>query len=338
MCDRGESKCILRVRAHDHKFSRGDHFRLSRGFTLIELLVVIAIIAVLVSLLLPAVQQAREAARRSQCKNNLKQLGLAMHNYLDTHSVLPPGFVQSGTTTLNQWTWVSLILPLIDQSALYAKADFNKNAGSITATTPYRAVTAQPLTVMLCPSDSNNLRGAPAPGSAGNYARGNYGASAGIGPMTAVTTEAQAKAALYRPNVGPFEANSRTSSAEFRDGMSNSILISELRVGTGGPNNDQRGVLHYPEGPFFTVNSTPNSSVPDSTRADRCFVDTDPPCSGDYTAFNTKRLIWSSRSLHTGGVQTVLADGSVRFLSENINLETWQALGIHNDGKTLGEF
>ena len=307
------------------------------GFTLIELLVVIAIIAILIALLLPAVQQARESARRSQCKNNLKQLGLAMHNYLDIHKVLPPGYIQVGSG-MNQWTWVVMIFPMIDQATLYHKADFNINVGNLNASSPSVVVTKQPVAAMLCPSDGNNLGGAPSPDGSGLYARGNYGASAGIGPMLKITSDADAKAALYRVGVGPFEANSRTSAAAIADGMSNTILVTELRCGTGTPNNDQRGHLHYPEGPFATFNYTPNSAVPDSTRVNRCFANSVPPCSGDYTAFSDKKLIWSSRSPHAGGVQSVLADGSTRFISESINLTTWQGLGVHKDGKTLGPF
>jgi len=303
-----------------------------RAFTLIELLVVIAIIAVLIALLLPAVQQAREAARRSQCKNNLKQLGLAMHNYHDIHNTFPPGFIQAPPSTLNQFTWTVMIFPMLELGNLYNMVDFNSNAGSPVAGTPTEQILRTPIAAMQCPSESNGGKICW-----GNWVTGNYGANAGMGPMTQILTDADYAATRSRPGIGPFEANTRTRTGDFTDGMSNTILVSELRNGRGA--DDHRGVLHYPEGPFVNVTSTPNSPVPDSLRSSAaCDANSIPPCSGDYGGHWDKNLNFSSRSLHTGGVQLVLADGSARFVSENINLETWQNLGIHNDGKVIGEF
>ncbi|WP_437191713.1 DUF1559 family PulG-like putative transporter [Planctomicrobium sp. SH527] len=307
------------------------------GFTLIELLVVIAIIAILVSLLLPAVQQAREAARRSQCKNNLKQLGLAMHNYIDIYGGLPPGFVQAPPTTFNQLTWVAMILPMIDQANSYNKLNFNINIGSLVAGTPNAEVASKPLVAMLCPSDGNNMDGQP-PGTS-LYARGNYGASAGIGPMLKVITAADVAYALTRAGRGPFEANTFTKVAAITDGTSNSVLIGEMRIGKGSTElRDQRGVLYYPEGPFVTFNDTPNTSVPDTMRIGRCDSTVVPPCTETYAAWDSKSLRWSSRSMHTGGTHVLMADGATRFVSQNLDLTTWQRLGVHNDGQVVGEF
>lgn len=301
-----------------------------RGFTLIELLVVIAIIAILIALLLPAVQQAREAARRSQCKNNLKQLGLAMHNYLDTHRVLPPGYVQTPTVH-NEFTWVTFLMPYLEQQALYSKIDFTLGSGSAVPGTVNHEVTSTPLVAMQCPSDvdSKSL-------VAGFLARGNYGASNGVGPLRYVGST---PSPMQRWDAGPFEVNSKTAAKDFSDGMSNSILVSELRKGGRGSNlNDSRGMLHYPEGPFVHFNYSPNTSTPDQLRTAWCTTTTEMPCVGSYNAFNDKNMIYSSRSVHTGGVQVLLADGGARFVSENINTTLWQNLGLHNDGVVISEF
>lgn len=305
------------------------------GFTLIELLVVIAIIAILIALLLPAVQQAREAARRSQCKNNLKQLGVALHNYMDTHRVFPPGYVQAPPTTHNQSTWILQLFPYIDQAVLYNKANLNLNFGSTSTSSPNFIVTSTPVTSLICPSDvTNNVL------AFGTYARGNYGANNGIGPLLNfdnTTSPPWSPNPTIRAKVGPFECNSRVASQDFTDGMSNTILIGELRK--GGPNaNDMRGIMHYPEGPFIHVDYSPNTSVPDDTRVSCCDANSQPACFGRYTAFNNRRMIFSARSMHTGGVQVLLGDGAARFIGDNISLTTWQNLGLHNDGNLLGEF
>lgn len=314
------------------------------AFTLIELLVVIAIIAILVSLLLPAVQQAREAARRSQCKNNLKQLGLGFHNYMETHGALPPGYIQTPSVH-TEFTWVTYLMPYIEQAALYNLINFNTGSGGISPPStsnpnPVNFVAVStPLSVMLCPSDIENKS------LMANYLiRGNYGASNGMGPLRFVsdtgTPAGSLPAPMVRPDAGPFEVNSRTSGRDFTDGMSNSILVAELRKGSPGSSNanDQRGVLHYPEGPFVHFNSTPNSTNPDQLRTAWCTTTADLPCTGSYTAYNNRQVVIAARSLHTGGVQVLIADGSCRFISNNIALSTWNHLGLHRDGNVLGEF
>lgn len=296
--------------------------RRRNGFTLIELLVVIAIIAVLIALLLPAVQQAREAARRTQCKNNLKQLGIALHSYHDTYRTLPPGAIQNFSTTgLNEATWVTMILPYIDQAPLYAMANFSSTFGSPGVNS---LVMGQFLPAMLCPSD-NDVGVA-----LGGWARGNYAANSGIGAF--ISTES--------PNPpgrtsGPFTMNSKVKLSDFLDGTSNTVLVAELLKVKG---DDFRGVMHYPEGPLYQHDRTPNTGVPDEFRGSLCISVPRAPCTGTYTAYNNRQIRIAARSNHIGGVQVLLGDGSGRFVSENINVTTWQSLGTMDKGEVIGDF
>ncbi|MCC7418866.1 MAG: DUF1559 domain-containing protein [Planctomycetaceae bacterium] len=304
---------------------RGHRHR-SRGFTLIELLVVIAIIAILVALLLPAVQQAREAARRTQCKNNLKQLGIALHNYHDSHKAMPPGAIQwfSGNAQ-NEATWVSMILPYIDQAPLYNRANFSSCFGCTSGPgNPSYEITTVAIPGMTCPSDVEVELALNA------YRRGNYAANSGVGPLHSVETPKEAG----RVN-GPFTMNSKTRMSDFLDGTSNTILVSELlKV----PGNDFRGVMHYPEGSLYQHDQTPNSPVADLFRTGLCVSITRAPCTGVYTAYNNRNIVLAARSVHTGGVHSLLGDGTVRFISQNLNATIWQGLASMDGGEPLGEF
>ena len=304
-----------------------------RGFTLIELLVVIAIIAVLVALLLPAVQQAREAARRSQCKNNLMQLGLAMHNYHDSHRLFPPGAVQifNPGPGRNEATWVSMLLPYLDQGPLYNTINFNECFGCVSSSThPLYLVASTFLPLMRCPSE-------PQVGLAAScYARGTYAANSGLGPLHSSQDPHDAtRVPGVKYTYGPFTMNSRTRIGDIRDGTSNTVMVSEIRNAEGA---DFRGVMHYPEGSMYQHDRTPNVATPDDFRSGLCVTTVEAPCVGVYTSAANRAIIMSSRSPHTGGVQSLLADGSVRFISENINLATWQALGTSRKGEVIGEF
>jgi len=259
----------------------------------------------------------------------MKQIGLAFHNYLDTHKVLPPGYIQTSLRNRNEATWVSLILPFIDQANLYNTADFNACIGCTSVGSTNFKMVSNAIPILQCPTDI------AVPALALNvYGRGNYAASNGIGPL--ISGYGLDSSPPTRGSVGAFDQNSSTKMRDFLDGSSNTVVLSELRKVQN--DKDFRGVLHYPEGPFMHHNYTPNSNVPDLLRNAFCDATALPPCTGTYTAFNNRNLLYSARSLHVGGVHVLLGDGSVRFISENIDLNTWQYLGILNDGNSIGEF
>lgn len=298
--------------------------RSCRGFTLIELLVVIAIIAVLIALLLPAVQQAREAARRTQCRNHLKQLGLGIQNYHDNHKMFTAGYYQGpNPNSQNESTWITHSLPFIDQQALYKTVPTwsicfgcQPNAA--------QTLVSKSLPALKCPSDQDT---GPA---LTYYAKGNYAGNNGIGPMANESWNVTARGAY-----GMFRQNTGRQMRDVRDGTSNTVAISEL-VNVAG--NDFRGVMHYPEGPLYHHNVGPNSAAPDQFRTGLCVSVPRAPCIGTYGAWNTRSVILTARSSHTGGVHVAMVDGSVRFVNNTIFLTTWQNLGVPDDGKVLGEF
>lgn len=298
------------------------------GFTLIELLVVIAIIAILIALLLPAVQQAREAARRSQCKNNLKQIGLALHNYHDTNKVMPPGHILQPSGLGDRITFPAAIWPYLDQQPLYDLIPDPKNpdwggCGNAQQTQLLRTV----LGIFQCPSDGD---------SEFDHAcrsRNNYNANAGIGLLR--------KELPARHTPGIFYQNSRVRMRDITDGTSSTMGFSEI-IKVRGPNGRgrYRGAWSYPEGCHYMHDRTPNSPIPDEIRTSMCDSNDqeDPlaPCIGTFSAHNTRALNMAARSRHSGGVNGLLMDGSVRFVSSNIHLPTWQALGTPFGNEVIG--
>ena len=303
------------------------------GFTLIELLVVIAIIAILIALLLPAVQQAREAARRTQCKNNLKQLGLAMHNYHDATGRLPIACMSGAFTGVNAITsgyvWVRNIYPYIDQAAMFNR--WNQNAGYTSAANlPLCQV---PLTLMKCPSDvaAAWFNAIPQQNYVVNFGNTNFGGQSNI------------NGAAY--SAGPFKYSVTTQGfstrfADIVDGLSNTMLMGEIRVGK--VNSDLRGLTYFPHTTGFTGNLPPNSPLKDqmplnsSTTLFWCVDSPDLPCQGyQGNQGNNSTYRYSLRSQHTGGAHTVLCDGSVRFLSSNIDVGLIRALSTIAGGETV---
>jgi hypothetical protein len=164
----------------------------------------------------------------------------------------------------------------------------------------------------------------------GIYRRGNYVANSGIGPLHSVNDPKDPTRIA-----GPFTMNSSTRMADFTDGTTNTIAVAELLK---SPGDDFRGVMHYPEGSNYQHDQTPNSSVPDQFRSSLCVSIPRAPCTGVYSAYNDRAIVLAARSQHVGGVQVMMADGSVRFISNNIHRPTWQALGTPNGSEVMGEF
>lgn len=324
---------------------------------MIELLVVIAIIAILIALLLPAVQQARESARRTQCKNNLKQIGLALHNYHDIYNTFPPGRTRNTYETASfsqNWysgniAWLPRILAQIDQAPLMNNIDWNLGRGTsstdgddgVNGTNPTGA-RRQIIPAFRCPSDPGTgsvpwttPTGQQVTGQAGNggYASGNYVGN--VGTDTRLRSNAGSR--------GLFGQNSRFRFRDITDGTSNTLAVSEVIIGfyrvTGndsGARTDCTGTAKdtistrqagyswfyafSPQAAFFNTYVGPNED-----RTVDC-------------GQNSDRVNQAARSMHVGGVQATLCDGSVRFVSENIDLGTWNNLGDKADGLVIGDF
>ncbi len=301
-----------------------------RGFTLIELLVVIAIIAILIALLLPAVQQAREAARRSQCKNNLKQLGIAMHNYVDVNKLLPIGAMganacgsQSGSV------WMRGILPYIEQDAL-AKRWRHDLCYTIGTNNP---IIQTLLPALTCPSDTPSRTWNATP----NY---NYAVNLGNTTVDRVTPFNGVTFALapFHKNTGSVTGIARSLS-EIRDGTSSTLLLGEIRQGPAVAVTDLRGLIWYGDHVGFTAHYSPNSSSPDNLNAGFCggapAAATGMPCQGTTAA---APLNFSARSQHTGGVHVLMADGTTRFINNTIDINTWRGLSTMGNREVVGEF
>ncbi|MEZ6142158.1 MAG: DUF1559 domain-containing protein [Zavarzinella sp.] len=292
-----------------------------RGFTLIELLVVIAIIAILIGLLLPAVQKVREAANRSKCSNNLKQIGIAMHSLNDTEGTLPPGTGASGCC----WgTWQVLILPYIEQDnmfRLYQNWGGNDSTGPRYGGAPNTTnVTTKRIPTLTCPSDTPN---APIGGiTSHNYAV-NYGATSYAQPAT--LNGVQHLGAPFNNN------NKRVKLTDITDGSSNTMLVAEVLQGR---NSDLRGFTWWGDACQFTAYNGPNSSSPDAIYTAGYCVNTLPslPCTVSTATYPT---MFASRSRHTGGVQAAMGDGSVRFVRNAITISTWRAMATSQGGEVV---
>ena len=329
--------------------SRSLRARNARGFTLIELLVVIAIIAILIALLLPAVQQAREAARRMQCKNNLKQLALALHNYESSHRVFPPG----GLGFPYVWSAHAHLLPYVDQGNLESLMNYDVpplnafNFGGFDATEVQRnddaAKTLIPL--LVCPSDADAVPGAV-------YGGISYPACAGSGMNGSGTAD---DGSVNNAD-GVIFSRSKIGFRDVTDGTSNTIVFAEHLLGDGQnaapANADYRHrIVELPMGTQTTPAACDPGSAPawsgqrgakwvNGHLADTMYnhwyapnADV-PDCHNGHHNF----ALVSARSAHTGGVQVAFVDGSCRFIGENIDLATWRALATRSGREVIGEF
>jgi prepilin-type N-terminal cleavage/methylation domain-containing protein/prepilin-type processing-associated H-X9-DG protein len=309
------------------------------ALTLIELLVVIAILAILIGLLLPAVQKVREAAARLKCQNNLKQVVLGMHNYHGSSGQLPPGYRYNGTTDDSEATWVYFVLPYLEQSALQGQVSYAvlQQAGQgfgqqSTTSDPIRGAS---LALFRCPSSppAANVGGMYDPHGVG-WARGSYVANGGIGPMTWPANARPPDHAVQ----GVFYLWSAVRLTDITDGTTNTAFVSEvLNVPSAGGSDDWRGVMHYPEGPIYQHNFPPNSPTADQIRTTMCVSAREAPCVGTYAVWNTRQVILTARSRHPGGVNVGMGDGSVRFASNAVTQQVWQAAGTPQGGAPLGE-
>lgn len=335
------------------------------GFTLIELLVEIAIIAVLIALLLPGVQQAREAARRSQCKNNLKQLALGLHNYESSFKILPPGWIASqgmtyvngqdstnGTNTRGSWGWAAFILPYIDQAPLAASLRVGDDMRVVLDDTTRLPLMQQKFPVFLCPSDispqMNDKRqvtgnsGTVRRLSTSNYVAWNSGSYGWLPGDTA--TPANRK--------GLFTMNSDTRFRDVTDGLSNTLMLGErmykeFQSGTCAI-NCQAAVIFGNEWNNDFANSRRNPRYGNTNTlglgegAINSIFTGDPTSPGNNCNAICAR---GAASYHDGGAHFAFADGAVRFITERIHWvpdiainSTYERLGAMADGQTVGDF
>lgn len=345
-----------------------------RGFTLIELLVVIAIIAILIALLLPAVQQAREAARRAQCKSHLKQLGIALHNYHSTNRTFPPNLIPGGRPgspgyigySRGNWGVMAYLTPFLEQTAVYdllnlESPTYDNVGGSwVIPDADNRLAASTLVPLYLCPSDRSQKVST------------NWGVTEGIGPTnycanmgTGLDVSGGDQQGSPYDADGVFFADSRIRMADIGDGSSNTAAMSESLLGQGAmvsgsatpPGSEDQYYKNLAFGQTISDGncasaSTWNQADPrqfswysgeircasynhyygPNSRSYDCIANG--PQSEGYIASGWK----AARSRHPGGVNLLLCDGAVRFVSENIHTSTWRSLATRSGGEVLGEF
>ena len=316
-----------------------------RGFTLIELLVVIAIIAVLIALLLPAVQAAREAARRMQCVNNLKQLGIAMHNYHDSLGSFPiglmgfrspaysaAGFYPGGTPVGNaRRTWAWLILPYLEQGTLANAINFSLPFNNHVHDTAVKIIPS----TYLDPSDPN--MGFVDVGSypvrkvnyMANWGNTHYFQASSNNPFAGPLIPNESVNFLG----APFGIDASYNLTTITDGSSNTLLMSEVKVGLpNGNSQDHRGDVFNDDynGAMFNGYTPPNATFPDyASGGCQNGYASNPPCVSKTPTFN------AARSYHPGGVNALMGDGRVQFFKNSVSVPVWRALSTTHGGEVV---
>lgn len=319
------------------------------AFTLIELLVVIAIIAILVALLLPAVQQAREAARRSSCKNNLKQLGVACHNYHDVHGMWPPGTMSAGAprTSSNEecgyrrGSWMFAMLPQMERKNIFE----SMNSSRLMQDGTNRAGRGTHIESYVCPSDVNGTAANKGSRCGGNYGRSSYAGNGGEEAVNVVRGQGWNQFPASRRGV--FGNNGSAKMRDITDGTANTVAIWEIAAGRDG--NDMRGVwaLGRPavaltggcdQGDCQGINGCPTDGcAPDDVRyiQNLRIRDSNPRILAGWGGADSQH---GPKSYHTGGCQGLMADGSTRFFSQNLSLRVYEDISTSQGGEVIGEF
>ncbi len=329
----------------------------THGFTLLELLVVVAVVSLLIALLLPAIQGAREAARRTQCRNNLKQIGLALHNYVDAQRVFPPSYCL-GTGPGGNWSILARILPFVEQANLYKFADFDlpySQGDNIIS-----GVTARRIPFYVCPDEINDHLKLGTP----SFQPANYTFNAGTWK---VFTHAAILAHGGTPGGGSFAPNASFAPRDFTDGLSSTLCYSEVKAFTPSVGNGLEGTDSLPTSvSSFTagkLNLAGHTEWVDGKVHETGFTTTFPPNAvvmvngtapgsatggpydGDFVSCReggaacAGRPVYAAvtaRSYHPASVQALFMDGSVHTIGNSIDLADWQALGGRSDGQTVG--
>jgi prepilin-type N-terminal cleavage/methylation domain-containing protein/prepilin-type processing-associated H-X9-DG protein len=321
------------------------------GFTLIELLVVIAIIAILIGLLLPAVQKVREAAARAHCQNNLKQVGLALHNYLSTWKSFPEGATYPVGFTADAWSLQARILPYIEQENVQRLINFAASYSTQPAVTQFR------VPVYLCPSEINDK---PRPDGAVTHYPVNYAINLGTwqvyNPLTGEGGD------------GAFAINQKLRAGGVLDGLSNTIGLAEVKAwqpylrdggnpsapgtpppanpasiaGLGGSFKSNSGHTEWVDARVhqtgFTTTFAPNTKVPYTDGGILYDIDFNANREGKTTSKVCYAAV-TSRSYHAGGIVNVLLmDGSVRSVSDSVPLSVWRSLGTRAGGEVIADY